>query len=210
MLTILNSEFDKMDKYYRTHLINCISGPKAAILVGTVDQDCNENLSIVSSVIHLGAHPSLLAMIIRPRSARRHSFENLVETGFWTFNHVTKDIIKEAHQTSARYEKEISEFKATGLTPHYEENFLAPFVKESQLKIAMKLVQVIHLDVNDTEMVIGEVVQIHIEDSLLRPDGSIDFANSNSAVVTGLDDYYSLSPMARYSYAKPDKEPQKI
>ncbi len=206
MKTFLNEEFDGLDKNFRTHLINCLSGPKAALLVGTTDLLGQENLSIVSSVMHLGANPSLMGMIIRPRSARRHSFENIVESGFWTLNHVTHEMIAPAHQTSARYPKETSEFKATGLTPHYENDFKAPYVQESRIRLGLKLVQVIHLDVNDTEFVIGELVEVHIDETLLRSDGSIDFHQAESAVVTGLDDYHSLKSLARFSYAKPDKD----
>ena len=104
-----------LENRYRAHLINSLSGFKSANLVGT--QDCNgqTNLAIVSSVFHLGAHPPLVGMIIRPHSVPRHTLENLLATKHYTINHVNKDIYDKAHQTSARYDKDESEFDATAL-----------------------------------------------------------------------------------------------
>ena len=58
-------------------------------------------------------------MIIRPNSVNRHTLENIMETNCYTINHINKDIYKKAHQTSARYPKEISEFDAVGLTQEF-------------------------------------------------------------------------------------------
>ena len=119
------AQIDALEKHTRTHLINSLSGYKSANLIGTQDLQGNTNLSIVSSVIHLGAHPPLVGMIMRPHSVPRHTFENILQSGVYTINQVNKSIYKQAHQTSARYDKEESEFDATGLTPQYFDDFTA-------------------------------------------------------------------------------------
>ena len=58
---------NELEQRYRAHLINSLSGFKSANLLGTVDKNGQENLSIVSSVFHLGANPALLGMIIQVR-----------------------------------------------------------------------------------------------------------------------------------------------
>ena len=118
-------DIEALDKSNRTHLINSLSGFKSANLIGTQDLLGNTNLSIISSVIHLGAHPPLIGMIIRPHSVPRHTFENILQTGVYTVNQVNEAIYKQSHQTSARYDKNESEFDATGLTPEYLNNFTA-------------------------------------------------------------------------------------
>ena len=105
-----------LENRYRAHLINSLSGFKSANLIGTQDSNGQTNLAIVSSVFHLGAHPPLVGMIIRPHSVPRHTLENLLATKQYTINHVNKDIYNKAHQTSARYEKDKPEFDATGLS----------------------------------------------------------------------------------------------
>ena len=59
----------------RAAFINCLSGFKSANLVGTVSASGQANLALVSSVVHLGANPPLLAFISRPPSVDRHTLE---------------------------------------------------------------------------------------------------------------------------------------
>lgn len=203
-MLVTKSDIAEMNQRYRTHFINSLSGYKSANLIGTQDNAGNTNLSIVSSVFHLGADPALMGMIIRPRAVSRHSFDNLTDTGFYTINHVSADFYQQAHQTSARYDKQKSEFDMVGLEVEYIDGFLAPFVKQSKLKIAMKLVETQTLKVNDTELVIGEVVCVDVEDHAIAQDGFINVSTLNSVAVNGLDGYCSGQLMNRLAYAKPE------
>jgi flavin reductase (DIM6/NTAB) family NADH-FMN oxidoreductase RutF len=159
-------------------------------------------LSIVSSVIHLGANPPLVGMIIRPHSVPRHTFENILQTGLYTINQVNQSIYEQAHQTSARYDKDESEFEATGLTPEYLSDFSAPFVKESRLKYSVKLVEHQHLAINGTEFVIGEIVDVYVDDDAVQTDGFIDLHTIDTVAISGLDCYYTGNKLARLPYAK--------
>lgn len=62
-LTFSHKDIQTMEKRFRTRLVNSISGFKSANLIGTRDQQGQENLAIVSSVVHLGSHPPLLALL---------------------------------------------------------------------------------------------------------------------------------------------------
>lgn len=92
-----------MEKRYRATFVNSLSGFKSANLLGTSDTNQQTNLCIVSSVFHLGANPALMGVIIRPDTVPRDTLENIRATGFYTLNHVQKEMIVAAHQTSARY-----------------------------------------------------------------------------------------------------------
>lgn len=195
-------DFQNMEKQYRTHLINCLSGAKSANLIGTIDQQGRENLSIVSSVVHIGADPALIAMVMRPHTVPRDTFENIQQTGFWTVNHVNSEIFHRAHQTSARYPKGVSEFTEVGLTPEYLNTFKAPYVTESNLKFGVELKEIIHLKINGTELVIGEIKHLIIPEKVLGKDGFIDLNLAGTVAVTGLDAYHELSALDRLPYAK--------
>lgn len=207
---VSKDEIDKMDQRYRVKFINSLSGAKSANLIGTVDSEGKENLSIVSSCVHLGADPALIGMVIRPRSVPRHTFENIEELGVWTINHIHQEIIRPAHQTSARYPKENSEFGEVGLTPEYLDGFKAPYVEEARLKIGVVLKQVIPLDINGTEFVIGEITNVYLPQLALLDDGGVDLAKLNTVSVVGLDWYHQLQPLARLSYAKPGRPLEEI
>lgn len=192
--------------------VNSLSGYKSANLLSTKSKDEKENLSIVSSTVHLGSNPPLLGFIIRPHSEDhpRHSFENLESTGYFTLNHVSEAIYKKAHQTSARYPKEVSEFNETGLTPEYRKDFFAPFVKESYLQMGMKHIKTYFIEENKTNFVIGEVLSVYSLEEALRADGSLDLKKINTVALAGLDAYYTTEELGRLSYAKPDKELEEL
>lgn len=109
------------EKLFRTKLINSLAGIRQVALIGTKSKDGQENVAIFNSLIHLGAHPPLFGFISRPHSVERDTLEKIKETGSYTLNYLNKKWMKEAHQTSARYRKDQSEFKAVGLTPEYLE-----------------------------------------------------------------------------------------
>jgi len=198
-------ELEDLEKNVRAQFVNSLAGPRSAYLVGTQDSTGQTNLSIVSSCVHLGSNPALLAIVIRPRLAPRHTYDNIIETEHWTLNNVTSAIVRQAHQTSARYAKQVSEFEAVALTPQWRQNFLAPYVAESTLQIGLKLKESIHLSVNGTELLIGEVTEWHTDEQAFSKDGNLDLAHLGSLSVTGLDSYFELKPLLRLRYAKVDQ-----
>ena len=197
-----------MDKKYRASLINSLSGFKSVSLIGTINKNKKENLAIFSSVVHIGSDPALIGFIQRPHSVERHTLENILETSFYTINHISKSIYKQAHQTAARYEKNSSEFTEVGLTPEFRENFIAPYVLESSVKYGLEFVERVDLKINDTILIIGQVVEILIPENLITEDGYLDIEKGSSLTCSGLDSYHTTERIARLSYAKPNSLPR--
>lgn len=196
----------QLEKQKRVHLINSLGGFKSVALVGTSDENNNTNLSIFSSFFHLGANPPLIGMIFRPSPPERDTMRNILDTGFYTINHINESIFKKAHQTSARYDKGISEFDETGLNSEYKNDFFAPFVIESQIQLGIEFKERIDISINNTTMIVGEIVQIYIPENCLLDDGFIDIEKANTITCSGLDSYHKTMQLDRLSYAKPDKE----
>lgn len=194
----------KSDSFYRRNLINCLSGYKSLNLIGTRNKDGVTNLALFSQVFHIGANPPMVGILLRPDTVVRHTASNILETQFFTLNQVTSEFYKQAHWTSARWEG--SEFEKTGIEPEYLDDFFAPFVKRSPLKIACKLVETQTLQVNQTILMIGSIEHIYVDDKGLRRDGSLDLNILDSVTVSGLDEYHVGKKLARLSYAKPDRE----
>lgn len=196
-----------MEQRSRAAFINSLSGFKSASLIGTIDGDGNTNLAIFSSIVHLGANPALIGFINRPDSTSRHTLENILETKFFTINHINKTIYKEAHQTSARYPKTVSEFDATGLTPEFSNHFPAPYVQESHIKYGLAFAEKHDLTINGTILIIGKIVEIIVPEGCVTPDGVIDIEKAGSIAISGLDGYHTTAKLARLSYAKPETIP---
>lgn len=196
----------QLEKQKRVHLINSLGGFKSVALVGTSDENKNTNLSIFSSFFHLGANPPLIGMIFRPSPPERDTMRNILDTGFYTINHINESIFKKAHQTSARYEKRISEFDATGLNSEFKNDFFAPFVAEIKVQLGIEFKQKIDISINNTTIIVGEIVQIYIPENCLLEDGFIDIEKANTITCSGLDSYHKTMQLDRLSYAKPDRE----
>ena len=195
-----------MQKQERVHFVNSLGGFKSVSLIGTTDDEGKTNLAVFSSLVHIGANPPLIALIFRPSPPERNTLNKLLQTGFYTINHINQNIYKQAHQTSARYDVNISEFDETGLTPVFKNEFKAPFVKESLVQIGMAFREKIDITINNTIMIIGEIVQVYFPENCLAKDGFIDLEKANTITCSGLDSYHKTIQLDRLSYAKPNKE----
>ena len=200
----------QMEKLSRIAFMNSLSGFKSASLIGTIDKEKNTNLAIFSSVVHLGSNPALIGFISRPGGLSRHTFDNIMETNCFTVNHIHKDNYKQAHQTSARYPKNGSEFDATEMTKEFGEVIVAPYVKECKIKYGLIFEEKHYLKINGTILVIGRVVEVIIPENYLLPNGAIAIEKAETVTISGLDTYHSSKKLAQLTYAKPDKLPQEI
>lgn len=202
---ITHEQIMNMEKQERVHFANSLGGFKSVGLIGTQNNNNQTNLAIVDSILHIGSNPPLFGMVFRPGVVARHTLENILETGFYTINHINEKIHKQAHQTSARYDKDCSEFDVTGLTPEYKNNFFAPFVKESNVQLALEFKEKITLSINNTVLIIGEIKDVYFPEDCLQKDGFLDIEKAESITCSGLDSYHKTTQISRLSYAKPDK-----
>ncbi len=201
------SEWEGWERIYRANFINCLSGFKPAVLIGTCNTERLTNLALFSNLVHLGADPALIGLINRPREATPHTLANIEATGAFTINHIHPGILAQAHQTSAKYALEESEFTATGLTAQWEPGIIAPFVKESRLKYSLSLKEIIPIAFNRTFLVIGQIEEVLLEDASIRSeDGFLDLEQIEAMSSSGLDAYYKTSLVQRLGYARAGKK----
>ena len=205
---LTNQEIHELDKIKRLNIINSITGIKPANLIGTFSEKGGPNLAIISSVVHIGSNPPYIAFILRPGGeATRHSYRNIKENGIYTINHVHRSFIKNAHYTSAKFPFGVSEFEKCKLGEEYLENFKAPFVKESRIKIGMEFREEVPIKVSDTMMIIGEVMHVFIPDEFISEEAYLDLEKSGSAGISGLNSYYDFEKKGDFPYARVGEVP---
>ncbi len=208
---ILDSEIlQTQDSRYRATLINSLAGVKQAFLIGSKSSTGHSNLAIFNSLIHIGANPPLWGFMCRPDTVKRDTLQNILDTGEYSFNFVLHTDAEKAHQTSAKYAEEESEFAAVGFGEQCYEGFSAPFVSEAPIKIGMKFEEKIDIAVNGTILVIGSISFIDIDEKLIAPDGFVHLDQAELLSCSGLDAYYETRLIHRLSYAKTDKWPSKL
>ena len=203
-------EIETWDRYYRSNFFNSLTGFKSVNLIGSIDKNGKPNLAIFSSIVHIGSNPPLVGFINRPIKASPHTLVNIEATKVYTINHIQPSFLAKAHQTSAKYEEHINEFEEVGLTPEFHPNIEAPFVKESDIKYALSLQQIIPIELNNTFLVIGKIISVQIKDDVVAEDGYIHLEKANSICSNGNDGYYKTELIARFQYAKVGILPQEI
>lgn len=209
-MRLTDKDIAALEARYRASLINAITGFKPANLVATASGSGQSNVAIISSVVHLGSRPPLIALVIRPGPVERHTLDNILETGVYTINHVAQHFIEAAHQTAARYPRDVSEFAATGLTPHWHDDFPAPFVGEASIRMGLRLREHHALAINGTHFVIGEIVFLEVPDGCVDAQGRLDLPAAGTVALSGLDTYHTGAAVKIMAYASPDSLPSEI
>lgn len=205
---LTNQQITDLERIYRLNLINSITGIKPGNLIGTKSKDGIENVAIFSSVVHLGSNPALIGFFFRPQiETMGDTYQNILDTGEYTINHISIGKIENAHFTSAKFRAEESEFEKCGFTQEYLANFRAPFVKESSMKLAMKLQDMMPIKANNTILAIGSAEHLFVPDNALADNGFIDLGKSESVGVSGVNSYYKLEKIADYPYATASELP---
>jgi flavin reductase (DIM6/NTAB) family NADH-FMN oxidoreductase RutF len=208
-MKLTRKDIDTLDSVTRLKIINAVTGIKPANLIGTMSEDGLTNVAIFSSVVHLGSNPPLLGFVMRPQGeVPRNTYQNIIETGVYTINHVHPEFVERAHYTSAKFDADLSEFNRCKLTKEFLPGFHAPFVEESTFKIGLKFQQEVKIERNGTSLIIGEIEHLFIPDEAINAEHEIDLEKSNTVGISGLNSYYSLQKIADYPYARVNETPR--
>ncbi|MEO0340953.1 MAG: flavin reductase [Bacteroidota bacterium] len=196
-------EFVSKERYYRRDFFNTLPGVKNLQLIGTQGENGIANLGLFNSLVHIGANPPMLGFIMRPLTVPRQTYENIKANRYYTFNQVHRGILDAAHQASAKYTKEQSEFEAVGLYPQYTNLVKAPYVAEAKVKIGMEYLEEYEIKANGTILVIGKVIEVILPEEVISETGHIDTAVLDGVGVAGLDAYYGLEYLGKKAYPRP-------
>ncbi len=210
MAHLKKSDLNALESRYRANLINSCSGIKSVNLIGSRNNSGITNLAIFNSVMHIGSNPPMLGFILRPTTVRRDTYNNILENKQFTINQIPYHLIEQAHQTSAKYEANASEFDELNIEQEFIEEFEAPFVKDSAIKMACRYVNSYLIEENGCRLIIGEIEHIIYDEKVQAEDGWLDVSNLKSTACIGLDAYVETQLIKRLSYAKPHENLKQI
>jgi len=154
-------------------------GPRPIAFASTIDKEGNPNLAPFSFFNVFSANPPI-AVFSPARSGRtnttKNTYDNVKEVPEVVINIVNYNMVHQMSLASSEYPKGVDEFTKAGITKEKSE-FIRPFrVKESPVQLECKVKEVIELGDQGGagNLIICEVVLIHIQDSILDEKGSID------------------------------------
>ena len=138
----------------------------------------------------------------------KDSVRNIEETREFTWNLVTRPLAEAMNQTCAAVPPEVSEFELAGLTPIESRVIAVPCVRESPVSFECRCTQIVQLqsvngDKVPTWLVLGEVVAVHIAQTLLK-EGVYDTAAAGHILRGGgAADYFSIGPEQLFKMRRP-------
>ena len=181
--------------------------PRPICFASTVDADGNPNLSPYSFFNVFGSNPPI--MIFSPArrvrdNTTKHTLENILETKEVVINVVNHAIVQQMSLSSTEYAKGVNEFEKAGFTM-LKSDVVKPFrVAESPAQFECKVMDVIHTgnEGGAGNLIICEVVKLHIADEVLAEDGSIDQHKIDLVARAG-GSYYSRARNGFFEIPKP-------
>ena len=182
-------------------------GPRPIAFASTMDAKGNPNLSPFSFFNVFSANPPILifspARRVRDNSIK-HTLINAEATREVVINVVNYDIVQQTSLASTEYADGVDEFIKSGLTPIASE-VVKPFrVKESPVQFECKVTQIIPLGTEGGagNLILCEVLRIHIDESILDENGTIDQHKIDLVSRLG-GNWYSRSNQGLFEVPKP-------
>lgn len=164
--------------YFHSFMVASIA-PRPIAFVSTLDKEGHPNLAPFSFFNAFGSHPPIV--VFSPtRSVReninKHTLENIYEVKEAVINVVNFDIVEQTSLASTAYPKGVNEFEKAGFTAIPSELVKPYRVKESPVQMECKALNVIEtgLDGGAANLVICEILLMHISDAILNEEGKID------------------------------------
>jgi flavin reductase (DIM6/NTAB) family NADH-FMN oxidoreductase RutF len=163
----------------RQNYLQSAIAPRPIALVSTVNQAGQINLSPFSFFNLFSAQPPILvfspSLRVRDNSTK-HTLENILEVPQAVVHIVDYDMVNQTSLSSCEYPKEINEFLKSGFTQEPASLVRPPMVKESKIKMECQVLEVKPLGekAGAGNLVISEILLMHIDDSILNEQGLID------------------------------------
>lgn len=198
-----NTETAKLHGY----MLGAIA-PRPIAFASTIDEDGNPNLSPFSFFNAFGSNPPI-AIFSPARRVRnnttKHTLENAKATGEVVINIVNYPIVEQMSLSSTEYGDGVNEFEKSGLTPIKSE-LVKPFrVKESPVQLECKVKDIIETGTEGGagNLIVCEIVMIHINEDVLDENGSIDQQKIDLIARMGGSYYCRASGDALFEIPKP-------
>src|SRR6187399_1301327 len=194
-------------QYYLQHVV----APRPVCFASTIDKAGNINLSPFSFFNLFSSTPPIVIFSPSRRvrdNTTKHTLENVMEVPEVVVNIVTYEMVHQVSLASCEYPKEVNEFIKAGFTPEPATLVRPPMVKESKVKMECKVLEVKPLGTEGGagNLVMCEILRIHINDDLLDANKRIDQRKINHVARLGSDWYCVVNENNLFEVEKPNTQ----
>lgn len=188
------------------HLLGAVT-PRPIAFASTIDKDGNINLAPFSFFNVFSANPPILIFSPARRgrdNTTKHTFENVLEVKETVINIVNYKMVQQMSLASTEYPKGVNEFVKAGFTPLKSVKVSPPRVAESPVQMECVVKEVISLGDQGAagNLVICEVVYLHIQPDILDEEGIIDQHKIDTVARMG-GNWYTRAQAGMFEVPKP-------
>ena len=204
-------DFSTIKPVLRQNYLQHAIAPRPICFASTIDKEGNANLSPFSFFNMFSTNPAIVVFSPSSRvrdNTPKHTLENVLQVPEVVINIVDYDIVQQASLASTEYAKGVNEFIKAGLTPEPSRHVQPPMVKESKVKMECKVLEVKSLgnEGGAGNLVICEVLYMHIDDSILDDDGMINQQKLHHVARLGGNWYCRVDPSNLFIVPKPNRD----
>ena len=184
--------------------------PRPICFASTINKEGSINLSPFSFFNLFSYNPPMVVFspVRRGRdNTTKHTLENILEVPEVVINIVTYDMVQQVSLSSCDFTKDTNEFEKAGFTMQAATMIKPPMVKESKIKLECRVTEVQPLGEQGGagNLVIAEVLMIHIDETVLDEAGKIDQTKLQLLARLGGDWYCKVDETNLFKVAKPNK-----
>ena len=185
--------------------------PRPICFASTVDAAGKINLSPFSFFNLFSTHPPVIVFSPSRRgrdSTTKHTLQNILEVPEVVVNIVSYDMVHQASLSSCEFPKGTDEFTKAGFTKEPSQMIKPPRVKESPLQLECKVLEVKPLGTEggSGNLVIAEVMIMHLNEDILKGDGTIDQRKLEVVARLGGNWYARISEQNIFEVEKPNRQ----
>jgi flavin reductase (DIM6/NTAB) family NADH-FMN oxidoreductase RutF len=206
MIKTIDIKSDKTAGLYQ--YLSAAVTPRPIAFVSTIDSEGNKNLSPFSFFNVFSINPPILVFspVRRVRNnTSKHTLENVQQIKECVISLVTEEIAQQVSLASCDFDYETNEFEKAGFTEIKSESISPSRIKESPINFECKVNKVISLgkEGGAGSLVICEVLKMHINESILDENNSINPFKLNIVSRLGANWYGKTNKDSVYEIAKP-------
>jgi flavin reductase (DIM6/NTAB) family NADH-FMN oxidoreductase RutF len=207
-MRIIFSELNTMEKQ---QWLQSAIAPRPICFASTIDAAGNQNLAPFSFFNLFSSNPPVVVFSPSRRgrdNTLKHTLENVLEVPEVVINMVDFDMVQQMSLASCEFPKGVDEFVKAGFTKTAASMVKPAMVAEAKIQLECKVLEVKSLgeQAGAGQLVIAEVLCMHVADNVIGKDGKIDQHQLHLVARLGGDWYCRVESGNMFQVNKPNTQ----
>lgn len=201
--------FSELNTMEKQQWLQSAIAPRPICFASTVDAAGNQNLAPFSFFNLFSSNPPVVVFSPSRRgrdNTLKHTLENVLEVPEVVINMVDYNMVQQMSLASCEFPKGVDEFVKAGFTKTPASLVKPAMVAEAKIQLECKVLEVKSLgeQAGAGQLVIAEVLCMHVADAVIGSDGKIDQHQLHLVARLGGDWYCKVEPANMFQVNKPN------